>query len=103
MNVPLWLLVLLAAAISADAMPFETIEDQPCFRSMSGMMESMFYLQEDNPGLVTITDIGDSYLKNHEGRHDGQHEIPDGGYDIYALTLLHPIVLVNPRRRERCS
>lgn len=87
MNVPLWLKVLLAAAISADAMPFETIEDRPCFRSMSGMMESMFYLQEDNPGLVTITDIGDSYLKNHEGRHDGQHEIPDGGYDIYALNI----------------
>jgi carboxypeptidase T len=54
---------------------------------MKGMMDSMFYLAEDHPNLVTITDIGDSWLKNNEGRHDGTHDIPDGGYDIYVLNI----------------
>jgi hypothetical protein len=64
---------------------YETIEGRPCFRSMEGMIESMFDLANDYPDLLTITDIGDSYLKNNPGRHDGHHQIPDGGYDIYAL------------------
>mmetsp|Transcript_7208 Transcript_7208/g.17926 ORF Transcript_7208/g.17926 Transcript_7208/m.17926 type:complete len:152 (-) Transcript_7208:1155-1610(-) len=76
-----------ATVSGVDARTFETIDGRKCFRSMKGMMDSMFYLAEDNPDLITISDIGDSYLKNHEGRHDGVHDIPDGGYDIYALNI----------------
>jgi len=88
MNFSLWLSALLTAAtIGVDARTFETIPDRPCFRSMNGMMDSIHYLAADYPNLVTITDIGDSWLKNNEGRHDGQHQLPDGGYDIYALNI----------------
>jgi len=87
MNIPLSLSFLLAAAVGVAARTYETIEGRPCFRSMAGMMDSMFYLAEDHPDLLTISDIGDSWLKNNEGRHDGKHEIPDGGYDIYALKV----------------
>lgn len=88
MNIPVWLLVLLAATAGSDAATaYETIQGRSCFRSMKGMMDSMFDLARGNPNLMTITDIGDSWLKNNEGRHDGVHDIPDGGYDIYALNV----------------
>mmetsp|Transcript_23105 Transcript_23105/g.37657 ORF Transcript_23105/g.37657 Transcript_23105/m.37657 type:complete len:521 (+) Transcript_23105:147-1709(+) len=85
MNFTLWLSVFLAATV--DAGTYETIQGRSCFRSMKGMMDSMLDLAADSPNLMTITDIGDSYLKNHDGRHDGVHDIPDGGYDIYALNI----------------
>lgn len=47
----------------------------------------MRYLSEDYPELVSIEKIGESWLKNNVGRHDGKHEIPDGGYDIYAVNI----------------
>lgn len=83
------MLALLAAATAGgvDARPFEKIKGRECFRSMRGMRDSMRYLSEDYPNLVTITNIGESWLKNNKGRHDGVHEIPDGGYDIYALNI----------------
>jgi len=87
MNFQLWLSTLLTAFAATSARQHETIQGRSCFRSMRGMMDSMFYLAEDHPDLVTITDIGDSYLKNNEGRHFGRYEIPDGGYDIYAINV----------------
>ncbi|KAL7528157.1 hypothetical protein ACHAXR_004261 [Thalassiosira sp. AJA248-18] len=89
-SLSLWFSVLLTAAAtigSVDANSYETIQGRSCFRSMGGMMDSMFYLQEDNPDLVTISDIGDSYLKQYEGRPFGKYDIPKGGYDIYALKI----------------
>jgi len=87
MNVPRWLSLLFISAIGGiDAREYETIKDHECLRSMKGMMDSMFYLAEDS-NLVTINKIGESYLKNNKGRHDGKHEIPDGGYDIFALNI----------------
>ena len=80
-------LSLLATALVVDAKTYATIPNHSCLRSMDGMMESMNDLALAHPNLVTITDIGDSWLKNNEGRHDGVHEIPDGGYDIYALNI----------------
>jgi len=84
---PILLLLATATVSGVDASTFETIDGRECFRSMDGIMDSMFSLAGDHPNLVTINDIGDSYLKNHEGRHDGVHDIPDGGYDIYALNI----------------
>ena len=88
MNFITYLAILATAIIgTANASTYETIQDRPCFRSMNGMMDSMAHLASEHPNLVTIADIGDSFLKNNDGRHDGVHEIPDGGYDIYAINI----------------
>lgn len=50
-------------------------------------MDSMFYLSEDHPGLMAITKIGESYLKQNEGQKFGKYDIPTGGYDIYAIKV----------------
>eukprot|EP00581_Thalassiosira_minuscula_P010332 CAMPEP_0183702650 /NCGR_PEP_ID=MMETSP0737-20130205/684_1 /TAXON_ID=385413 /ORGANISM="Thalassiosira miniscula, Strain CCMP1093" /LENGTH=618 /DNA_ID=CAMNT_0025929297 /DNA_START=169 /DNA_END=2025 /DNA_ORIENTATION=- len=66
---------------------YDTIQGRSCFRSLDGMMESMNDLSNNYPDLVSIEDIGDSYLKNNNGRPDGKYDIPLGGYDIYALKV----------------
>lgn len=45
----------------------------------------MFDLASARPDLVTIADIGDSYLKRSGSRND--FGVPDGGYDIYAMNI----------------
>ena len=88
MNLSLWLSTLFATASGVNAATYNTISNQyNCFRSMDGMMDSMNDLASDNPSLVTISDIGDSYLKNNPGRKDGDYDIPTGGYDIHAIKI----------------
>ncbi len=82
--------LLATATLGVDA-SYDKISNQyKCFRSMEGMMESMNDLARDHPSLVTISDIGDSYLKNNEGRQIDGYSIPDGGYDIYAIKVTAP-------------
>lgn len=50
-------------------------------------MDSMRYLAEDNPKLVTIEKIGESYLKNNPGRTNGRYKIPEDGHDMYAVVV----------------
>lgn len=69
---------------------YETIKDRPCFRSMKGMLDSMLDLSKANPDLLTITDIGDSYLKNNPGKPFGRYEIPADGHDIYVIKVTAP-------------
>lgn len=69
---------------------YEKIEGRSCFRSMKGMMESMFDLAGEHSDLMTISDIGDSYLKNNNGRTNGNFDIPTDGHDIYALKITAP-------------
>jgi hypothetical protein len=74
--------------ITIDA--YDTIPGHDCLRSMEGMMDSMWYLAEDNPNLISITDIGDSWLKANP---NGLREIPGydttdlTGHDIFALNI----------------
>ena len=63
------------------------IPGHDCLRSYDGMMESVDDLVQAFPSLVTKTKIGESWLKNNEGRHDGVHDIPDGGHDIFVLNI----------------
>lgn len=94
MNFSFWLSILLTAATAigpnnaADA--YDTIEGRSCFRSMDGMMKSMIDLRNKYSDLISISDIGESYLKNNEGRTDGKYKIPTDGYVIYALTITAP-------------
>jgi len=71
----------------ASSTAYDTIPGSSCLRSYSGMMESMNDLAQKYPDLMSIEDIGDSYLKNNEGRVDGNYIIPEGGYDIYAFVV----------------
>lgn len=50
-------------------------------------MDAMHYLAEDHPDLVTITKIGESYLKNNKGRTGGKYPIPEGGHDIFVVKI----------------
>lgn len=50
-------------------------------------MDSMNDLARDYSSLVTISDIGDSYLKKNPGRQNGDYDIPTGGYDIHAIKI----------------
>lgn len=87
-----WLPVFLVAnasmiGVGGASTRFGTINGHSCFRSMDGMMDSMNYLAEKNPKLMTINKIGESYLKNNEGRNDGMYEIPKDGFDIFAMVV----------------
>lgn len=53
-------------------------------------MDSMNKLANDNPSLVTIEKIGESYLKNNPGRPNGDYDIPTGGYDISVIKITAP-------------
>jgi hypothetical protein len=81
----LLLATILVGAVAAGN--YDTIPGRSCFRSMSGMMESMDDLADEYPDLMTISDIGNSYLKENTGRTNGRYEIPEGGFDIFALKI----------------
>mmetsp|Transcript_24789 Transcript_24789/g.44557 ORF Transcript_24789/g.44557 Transcript_24789/m.44557 type:complete len:593 (+) Transcript_24789:138-1916(+) len=91
MNIPfrlsLSLLLLTTAVIGVDTRVYDTIQSRSCFRSMQGMLDSMQDLADKNSNLMTITNIGESYLKNNEGRAYGKYDIPTGGYDIYVVKI----------------
>lgn len=87
------ILLTVAAAINGvDA--YETIPGHNCIRSMNGMMKSMNDLA-DNSNLVTITKIGESYLKNNQGRANSNFDIPTNGHDIYAIVVTDSSVSSN--------
>ena len=87
LSVPLALIA--AATIDAvnGSSSYATIPGHDCIRSMSGMMESMEALVDSYPGLIRMEKIGESYLKNGEGRTGGGFDIPEGGFDIYAFVV----------------
>lgn len=62
------------SATRSSSSSYDTIPGRPCLRSMSGMIDSMRDLASSRPDLVTISTIGESYLRIHEGR-----QIPDTG------------------------
>jgi len=64
---------------------YDTINGHSCFRNLDGMMKSIFDLAEQS-GLVSVTDIGDSYLKSSNS-NNGDFDLPEGGFDIYALNI----------------
>ncbi|KAL9187468.1 hypothetical protein ACHAXT_001571 [Thalassiosira profunda] len=83
----------LASLLGADAASYATIDPDnsgsfPCFRSMEGMRQSMEDLA-DGSDLVTITDIGESWLKENQGsgRQIPGYAIPEDGHDIYAVKV----------------
>jgi len=67
---------------------YETIPGHDCIRSMKGMLDSMEDLAEAHPDLLTMTKIGESYLKNNDGPAAyGTYDVPTGGHDIFALNV----------------
>jgi carboxypeptidase T len=57
---------------------YSTIDGYTCFRDLDGMTQAMFDLEANHPDLVSIEDIGDSYLKS----------IGDAnGRDIYVMKI----------------
>jgi hypothetical protein len=60
-------MLLLCCAFLAAAFPVvaaQTIDGHSCFRNLEGMTRDMFALAANHPDLVSINDIGDSYLKS---------------------------------------
>ena len=67
---------------------YETIPGHDCIRSMGGMWDSMEDLATAYPDLLTITKIGESYLKTNVGPTSyGMYDVPTGGHDIFALNV----------------
>ena len=63
--------------VNRNLQSYSTIDGYDCFRDMNGMTQAMLDLETNYPDLVSIEDIGDSYLKT----------IGDGGYDIYVMKI----------------
>jgi len=67
---------------------YETIPGHDCIRSMTGMWDSMEDLATAHPDLLTITKIGESYLKTNIGPTAyGMYDVPTGGHDIFAINV----------------
>lgn len=77
--------VLVSAAAVIDTQ-YETIQGHDCFRNLKGMTESMFDLEVNYPELLSVSDIGDSYLKSTNDNND-EYPLPQNGYDIYAMNI----------------
>jgi hypothetical protein len=89
MKFPLSFLTFAATAIviMVEA-AYETIPDHDCLRSMEGMMESMIHLAKAHPNLMSITKIGDFYLRNNNAPAAyGKYNVPMGGHDIFVLNV----------------
>jgi murein tripeptide amidase MpaA len=57
---------------------YTTVHNHPCFRDLQGMTQAMFDLQNEYSHLVSISDIGDSYLKSIDD---------NDGHDIYVMEI----------------
>ncbi|KAL7479391.1 hypothetical protein ACHAW6_005124 [Cyclotella cf. meneghiniana] len=57
---------------------YSTIDGFTCFRDLQGMTDAMFDLEKNYPDLVSVSDIGDSYLKSI-GDSDG--------HDIFVMKI----------------
>lgn len=44
-------------------------------------------LASKHSNLMTITKIGESYLKNNPGRSNNSFDIPTYGHDIFAIVI----------------
>jgi len=67
---------------------YDTIPGHECIRSYDGMMNSMNDLASKHSNLMTITKIGESYLKNNPGRsNNNSFDIPTDGHDIFAIVI----------------
>ena len=66
-----------------SAQQYGTIDGHSCFRNLEGHMQTMFDLAQDYPNLVSVKDIGDSYIKTTGKSNDFGVE----GYDIYAMKI----------------
>lgn len=86
-------MLLLCAFLAAAFHPvvraeYATINGHPCFRSLDGMTQSMFDLADAHPDLVTVKDIGDSYLKSTNSKNNDFNI--EEGYDIYVMVITSP-------------
>ena len=77
------LLVASIQPILINGQQYSTISGHSCFRNIEGMQQTMFDLANEYPKLVTITDIGDSYIKTT----GDSNEFGVDGYDIYAMNI----------------
>ena len=50
-------------------------------------VNSMNDLASKHSNLMTITKIGESYLKNNPGRSNNSFDLPPGGHDIFAIVI----------------
>ena len=48
-------------------------------------------LASKHSNLMTITKIGESYLKNNPGRSNNSFDIPTYGHDIFAIVIIYVI------------
>jgi len=86
----LLLLIIFTVTIkTADAKNYDKIKNRSCFRSLKGMTDFMFDLAK-NSDLATLAVVGESYLKNNDGRRNSEFDIPTDGHDIYALKITAP-------------
>ena len=84
---------------TAAASSYDTINGHACIRSMEGMWQSLQELAAKHPDLVTITKIGESYLKNNEGRTTSSFDIPEDGHDINVVIVTDGSVSSNEKGR----
>ena len=85
---------------AAAASSYDTINGHACIRSMEGMWQSLQELAAKHPDLVTITKIGESYLKNNEGRTtSSSFDIPEDGHDINVVIVTDGSVPSNEKGR----
>jgi len=87
----LFLLITTALLLPTVVAAYDKINGHNCIRSMEGMLESMNDLASSS-NLLTIKKIGQSYLKNNDGRTSKQFDIPTNGHDIYAYVITDPSV-----------
>jgi hypothetical protein len=83
---PLVVLVLAAAEVDAA-----TINGHDCIRDMESTLSSAFDLAASYPKLISIIDVGDSYIKYSNSAPDVDYDgLSADGYDIYAVNVTAP-------------
>lgn len=65
---------------------YTTIDGYPCYRSVEGTNDFLRDLAATYPTLITLTTIGESYIKMTDGNKNNNEEISPG-YDIYAINI----------------
>ena len=87
------LLTSIAVAGAGDA-SYDTIDGHPCIRSMEGMKKSMHDLAAAHPNLVSITNIGESFLKKYPD--DGKVSRPKSSFCTRYQTCILTLSLSPP-------